>query len=367
MVITFLNGLFGSSSCVFLLFKYCYESGISIQTIFIVYSVLSLFCLVRTFFLMPRRTFPFNVRPDYQFGICELYSNKQTDLEEPLSTIDQAEKAAKSPPFRTYAFSSLFIFNVIYFGILCLRLNFFMSSFYAWLSDFVNRLVGDCAETEETISRYINILGLIQLLEAVTYAPVVGGLLDISRRLMTRYGPKLSDEVVSLRANMICITVCALLGVLSGIIPCIENIAVQSLTILIICMYRSFYVGTTATFISYAFPLEHFGKLYGLTRVIGGAATLLSTPIFNNVVSNGNQFKDVNFDFAIVIAICFCHPMNVYRLSMKRQKAHKLQMEIERDSGGKVPSRPSYASFRQSRGEHINSSVMINSLHSIAA
>ena len=102
---------------------------------------------------------------------------------------------------------------------------------------------------------------------------------------------------------MICITVCALLGVLSGIIPCIENIAVQSLTILIICMYRSFYVGTTATFISYAFPLEHFGKLYGLTRVIGGAATLLSTPIFNNVVSNGNQFKDVNFDFAIVIGI----------------------------------------------------------------
>ena len=66
-------------------------------------------------------------------------------------------------------------------------------------------------------------------------------------------------------------------------------------------MYRSFYVGTTATFISYAFPVEHFGKLYGLTRVIGGASTLLSTPIFDKVVTSGNGFKNANFDFAIVI------------------------------------------------------------------
>ena len=176
-----------------------------------------------------------------------------------------------------------------------------MSSFYAWLSDLVSRLVPDCVESSDTISRYINILGVIQLLEAITYAPVVGGLFDISRRLMNRYHTELSDEVVSLRANSLCITVCAFLGVVSGVLPCVDNIPIQILSMVIICMYRSFYVGTTATFISYAFPVEHFGKLYGLTRVIGGAATLLSTPIFDKVVSNGNRFKNANFDFAIII------------------------------------------------------------------
>lgn len=33
--------------------------------------------------------------------------------------------------FRSFALSSMFLINVVYFGILCLRLNFFMSSFYA--------------------------------------------------------------------------------------------------------------------------------------------------------------------------------------------------------------------------------------------
>ena len=40
-----------------------------------------------------------------------------------------------------------------------------MSSFYAWLSDLVNRLILDCDKSGETVSNYINILGIIQLLE----------------------------------------------------------------------------------------------------------------------------------------------------------------------------------------------------------
>jgi len=53
-------------------------------------------------------------------------------------------------------------------------------------------------------------------------------------------------------------------------------------------------------FISYAFPVDHFGKLYGITRVAGGFCVLLSAPIFNTVVKNGNKFKSANFDFAVV-------------------------------------------------------------------
>ena len=68
-----------------------------------------------------------------------------------------------------------------------------------------------------------------------------------------------------------------------------------------VCIFRSFYVATTAMFISYGFPAAHFGKLYGVTRVVGGVFTLFAAPIFDTVVENGNQFKSVNFDFAVVI------------------------------------------------------------------
>lgn len=79
----------------------------------------------------------------------------------------------------------------------------------------------------------------------------------------------------------------------------------QIFSILIVCMYRCFYVGVTATFINYAFPVEHFGKLYGITRVIAGLTVLLSTVIFNAVLKSGNKFKNANFDFAIVIGKFF--------------------------------------------------------------
>ena len=54
-------------------------------------------------------------------------------------------------------------------------------------------------------------------------------------------------------------------------------------------------------FISYAFPVQHFGKLYGITRVCGGLFTLLAAPIFDFVLEQGNKFKNANFDFAVVI------------------------------------------------------------------
>ena len=53
--------------------------------------------------------------------------------------------------------------------------------FKAWLSNLVQKSVDECELSQTMISKYVNILGVIQLLEAVTYAPVVGGLLDLTR------------------------------------------------------------------------------------------------------------------------------------------------------------------------------------------
>ena len=87
--------------------------------------------------------------------------------------------------FRKCLTTSTFIINVVYFGILCLRLNFFMSSYFSWISDLVNRLIPNCVDSQNTISKYINVMGIIQLLEAVTYGKSITLLLRHSDVIVT--------------------------------------------------------------------------------------------------------------------------------------------------------------------------------------
>ena len=74
LVITFLNGLFGSSTCVFLLFKYLYTHNIAeLPTMFLCFTFMQFICYIRTFYLMPKESIPFNVSEisnyDFRNGI----------------------------------------------------------------------------------------------------------------------------------------------------------------------------------------------------------------------------------------------------------------------------------------------------------
>ena len=98
IVITIINGLFGSSSFIFLIFKWLYEGGMTLKMIFTIYTIISIlwlrfksfqslpgqnfsklhselpswqpfFCFFRTFLFMPRRITPFDIPSDYRFGL----------------------------------------------------------------------------------------------------------------------------------------------------------------------------------------------------------------------------------------------------------------------------------------------------------
>ena len=69
IVITIINGLFGSSAFMFTLFKLFYEHGTTLKTIFTIYTVISLFCFIRTFIFMPKGIIPFAIPEDYKFGV----------------------------------------------------------------------------------------------------------------------------------------------------------------------------------------------------------------------------------------------------------------------------------------------------------
>lgn len=86
------------------------------------------------------------------------------------------------------------------------------------------RVIPDCEARAEYISKYVNILGTVQLLEAVTYAPLIGAFFDYLRRFIRRRNENLPEEISSLKANSVCLFICLIFGVISTILPCIDNI-----------------------------------------------------------------------------------------------------------------------------------------------
>jgi len=84
VVITVINGLFGSSSIVFVVFKQAYENGATWKEIFLWYTLATLFCLFRTFLLMPKGIIPFIIPEDFQIGIS---SCKKLPIQEKVSGI----------------------------------------------------------------------------------------------------------------------------------------------------------------------------------------------------------------------------------------------------------------------------------------
>ena len=115
------------------------------------------------------------------------------------NTVDSSSDGSSSDDqnsFRKCLTTSTFIINIVYFGILCLRLNFFMSSYFSWISDLANRLIPNCVESQKTISKYINVMGVIQLLEAVTYGEFSSCIAEVIASLSCKL--KLHDLIITI-------------------------------------------------------------------------------------------------------------------------------------------------------------------------
>jgi hypothetical protein len=142
----------------------------------------------------------------------------------------------------------------------------------------VRRVIPDCESRAAYISKYVNVLGTVQLLEAVTYAPLIGAFFDFLRRFIRKQNENLPEEISSLKANSVCLFICLVFGIVSTVLPCVDNIgeseirvsmlseyfrlALQTVTIVSLCLYRCFYVGTIGPACqarpSYICPPPHF-------------------------------------------------------------------------------------------------------------
>ena len=80
-------------------------------------------------------------------------------------------------------------------------------------------------KAQSQVSKYVNVMGIIQLLEAITYAPLVGVMADYLEVFFSRWSHDLHPRVASLRANSVCLAVCSLFGFISAVAPCIGKIS----------------------------------------------------------------------------------------------------------------------------------------------
>lgn len=59
-----------------------------------------------------------------------------------------------------------------------------------------------------------DILGLVQMSEALMLAPLVGGVVDLSRVIMKRRNPSINPHQLQLDSNCVSIVICIVLALL---------------------------------------------------------------------------------------------------------------------------------------------------------
>lgn len=339
-IITLYNGAFDSSSAVFLLIKVLYEQGLTLMTMFVCISACSIWHLVRTFFLMPRTHIPYPVPQDYTYGItCQKSASYSLSVMTPSSQdgvrrrsgdhvkAEEADKGQKSlidraatpelpvASFRSCACSWLFVWHLVWLSVMQLRHYLFIGTLNPMLTHLSK---GD----QHKISMYTNAFAFTQLC-GVLCAPWNGILMDRHKRGKKNEGStQASNTLADLRSVVLSLALTAGQCVLFSICASIPILPVQYATFIIQVVNRSFLYGGNAAFIAMAFPLAHFGKLYGLVMALSALVSILQYPCFALVkdVLHGDPFY-VNIGLIIFVLLAFIHPVNVFLECRRRERA----------------------------------------------
>ncbi|XP_056407611.1 equilibrative nucleobase transporter 1, partial [Hyla sarda] len=363
-IITLYNGAFDSSSVMFLVVKVLYQNGISLQDLFLFFSCCSVCHVIRTMFLMPKTHIPFPVPDDYTYGLdCGKLCQKTSRSRDPSSGPDDPKNeqknedaskkplvkpvqhacATRPPPsdrlserpddssllreirsgtlplatmiirnsevsFRSCVLSSLFWGHLVWLSLMQLRHYLFIGT----LNPTITHLSGGDAQL---VSKYTNVFAISQFF-GVLCAPWNGLIMDRHKRKH-----KGTDPLDDLRSSVLSLFLTSIQCVLFSLCASISQLPALYPTFIFQVLNRSFLYGGNAAFLSIAFPLKHFGKLYGLVMSLSAVVSLLQYPAFSIIGAylGGDPFY-VNISLLILILVTFIHPINVFRVW--RQKKH---------------------------------------------
>ncbi|NWR55658.1 S43A3 protein, partial [Bucorvus abyssinicus] len=307
IIITLYNGAFDSSSAIFLIIKVLYERELSLRAMFLFMAACSAWHLLRTVFLMPRTRIPYPLPPAYNYGLrCPGRAQSYRTYEEKRPPGEAGPEEAPLEPSAPRGAGAGLVGGV---GIICWGVAPPVVSFgacvcswlfawhVAWLSAMqlrhylfigtLNPLLDHLARGDEhLVSTYTNAFAFTQLC-GVLCAPWNGLILDRHKRGRAPRPdgnrtpvpvPMTLAALADLRASVLSLAVTVTQCVLFSVCAAVPVLPVQFVTFALQVLSRSFLYGGNAAFLAIAFPLQHFGKLYGLAMALSALVALLQYP-----------------------------------------------------------------------------------------
>ncbi|XP_062892803.1 equilibrative nucleobase transporter 1-like isoform X2 [Mobula hypostoma] len=223
--------------------------------------------------------------------------------------------------FRNSVFSWLFLTALFWSTLSQLRLVFFIGT--------LNPLLGLLTDGDATqVSRLTAAFAFTQLLNIVC-ASWNGLILDRHKwrggRSKWESGSVAFRRLADMQSAVLSFAITVTLFVLFSISAAIPVPEVQYLTFVLFMLAGSFLYGGISAFLVMTFPPRHFGKLFGITSIVGALVNLLQYPLF--LLVNGPLEDNplyLNIAFIALVALTYAHPVNVY-LYCRRESRRRAQ------------------------------------------
>jgi len=267
-VLTMINGSMDTSSGTALLLVTLYES-FGFVTCWTIYASLAGFIIIRTLFQLPRTTIPQPLPDNYQIDspIGGAKRNDDTKLEDESLLDNNNSTAADTniPDFvsKDVLLSPLYWSTVAFFVLNVFKVYYFIGAMKLSTAETINQVTNATAEESKVLAESMATkFGAVQLL-GVFIAPINGYIIDNMMRITK------GRKYKSLAVSMMCMIV---LGSMFSLISVMPFVNLQYLAYVFSVIHRAFTYGGNAAVIAMCFPIQYFGKLYGISQF----ATLVS-------------------------------------------------------------------------------------------
>ncbi|XP_068111366.1 equilibrative nucleobase transporter 1 isoform X3 [Hyperolius riggenbachi] len=257
LVITLYNGAFDSSAVMFLIVKVLYQNGISLRALFLCISSCSVFHILRTIILMPKKHIPFPLPEGYVYGVsCGKAipdsitpSTPSTDGEvcrdvkalaaDPtLNSNMECDKQVEASCWNC-AISSLFGWHLVWLSFMQLRHYLFIGT----LNTTITRLSGGDLHT---VSKYTNAFAVSQFC-GIFCAPWNGLIMDRHKKKH-----KATKKIDDLHSSVLSLFVTTILSILFSLSASVSLLPMLYPTFIFQVLNRSFLYGGNAAFLSIA-------------------------------------------------------------------------------------------------------------------
>lgn len=310
LIITLINGAMDSSAAIFLFVKIAWDFGFSVHALFTFIAACTAFIWFRTLFLMPVMHVPFDVPLDFHLGVFGFFLQKiKSNKSEysPLLPQNSSEDLVRAEitkhsavPYSVCLRTPEFWLNMFHIAVLGLRMDMYISQAGTWLKSL--------SIDEAEFDSFINTFGTMQLL-GICCAPLNGVLLD---RLIKAYSGTNEPKMATRKAISVSLMTSSTLAVVFSVLTCIDHPVCVYMSFVFSVLFRAFLYGGNASFITLTYPCEHFGKLMGLTMVIGGIVSLLQYPLSSLILTTMNgDFQTFNVYTVFACLITVVHPVSL--------------------------------------------------------